>query len=173
MSRFCGKCDYYDHIYGMDADRLSLSKVYLNEKIVDCSTEKNRALYYPFIISSGCFNKNGDVIYLSSKSYITEHEEEILKILLDRVISVYNYFKKKDIEFTFKNVLDKLGYLADGIYRSATEKICNRVKESRKANIVGIHISDGVETYYRSEWKRELIRVGWTEEEANNWINKY
>lgn len=97
----CGKCDFRDDLIMIYADGsdeqveafLQKSKIYVGnfgplnlEKFEDCIP------YFHHIMASGSFSKDsGNVIHLSSKSYIDIREEETLENIYNQV---FNYYKK-------------------------------------------------------------------------------
>lgn len=174
MSQFCGKCDFFDHIDSLSDERLKKMKVYIGDTLVKTDTEKDRALYYPFLVSFGGFNGDVDTLHLTSNSFITAKERGYLNYFLENMNKVYRRCKRKNIPFTYENATEKIAFLCnDGRYEEPLHKIYERICKSRKVNIDGIHIKDGMTAYYRNEWLKELIRVGWQYDEAKKWIDEH
>lgn len=176
MSRFCGKCDFYDHIeiFGDDEDTVKKTRVYLHGEEVDCSTEKNRALYYPYIVGIMASNRDGCVIHLSSMSYIRQEELENLEFVLKDVLAGYRRCKRNKIPFTFKNATAKMysWYLSDA-WIEQTKEIYERVnKLGNKATVDDMNADTNMGRYYRHEWYDELVRLGWDEDFAKKWVKE-
>lgn len=174
MSKFCGKCDFFDHVDSCNEERLKNMKVYVNNTLVKTDTEKDRALYYPFLISIGGFGGGNEVIYLTSRSHISIKEEDCIEFFFRKMATAYRRCKRKNTPFTYENATKKIAFLCnDGRFEEPLHEIYERVSKSRKVNIDGIHIKDGITAYYRNEWLKELIRVGWQYDEAKKWIDEH
>lgn len=170
MSNYCGKCDFADHleIFGLDRPM----KVFIRNEEVDCSTEKNRALYYPYIIGFSVGDHNGQVLHLTHVSYIRLQELETLEMIRAQLITAYNRCKRKKIPFSLENATEKMwSHYTEGPYLDATVEIYNRVKNYVKnAKVDDLHINSSINDYYRGAWLNELIRLGWDKEFAIDWV---
>ncbi len=177
MSRYCGKCDFCDHIIGMNDEHLKKINVYVNGKKVKADTEKYRALYYPFIIGLGVHDANGDSVWLSQTSNITQEESERLDYFLKTIKRAYNRCKRQKIPFTYERAIETIytpDCVSDYYLKEPLNELFERVcKSPHKADASGIRIEGGIIAYYRSEWEKELIRVGWEENEARKWVYEH
>lgn len=79
MSKFSGKCDFYDHISIAGLDNVLKSKVYVgrSSKPLELTCEADCVPYYPYVISScGCTHGVG-TIYLTERSWVDIEEKQI------------------------------------------------------------------------------------------------
>lgn len=173
MSQFCGKCDFFDHIDSLSDERLKKMKVYIGDTLVKTDTEKDRALYYPFLVSFGGFNGDVDTLHLTSNSFITVKERGYLNYFLENMNKVYRRCKRNKTPFTYEKAIETIFLFDEHRYEEPLHELYERICKSRKVNIDGIHIKDGMTAYYRNEWLKELIRVGWQYDEAKKWIDEH
>lgn len=79
MSKFSGKCDFYDHISIAGLENVLKSKVYVgrSSQPLDLTCEADCVPYYPYVISScGCTHGVG-TIYLTERSWVDIEEKQI------------------------------------------------------------------------------------------------
>jgi hypothetical protein len=79
MSKFSGKCDFYDHISIAGLENVLKSQVYLDRspKPLNLVCEADCVPYYPYlVISSSCTHGVG-VIYLTERSWVDTEEKQI------------------------------------------------------------------------------------------------
>lgn len=182
MSKFSGKCDFYDSVVAIhcDGDINKLEKYLGNTDIyilglddryhkVKCETEKDAVKYYPYII--GIMVHNGEEgrnkIILSSDSFIDKEEKEWLEWKIEDVFKYWRKCKRKKELFTAEKFLnqDCFGY------GETMEKVANRIAEyGKKADFKDIH--DSTHEYFRKIWYEEMIRVGYAPHKAFDWIYK-
>lgn len=77
MSRFSGKCDFYDHITIHGLDSVLESRVYVGRSTepLELTCRADCIPYYPYVISS-CGGPVGN-IYLTEKSWVDIEEEQL------------------------------------------------------------------------------------------------
>lgn len=83
MSKFSGKCDFYDMIQmceGVDGLKSRYANVYVGygdgQIKLDLDDHASLVQYYPHIISASASSENDDgVIYLTAKSWVDIEEE--------------------------------------------------------------------------------------------------
>lgn len=79
MSKFSGKCDFYDHISIAGLENVLKSKVYVgrSSQPLNLTCEADCVPYYPYVISScGCTHGVG-TIYLTERSWVDIEEKQI------------------------------------------------------------------------------------------------
>lgn len=160
----CGKCDFRDDLIKIWADGsdeqveafLQKSKIYVGdfgplnlEKFEDCIP------YFHHIIASASFSKDsGNVIHLSSKSYLDIREEETLENVYKQV---HNYYEKCK---RLKKVMDweefaKAYWLNDKFeyynYRAIFDNFCKDPKKAQKIKW------DGLVTGWATSRRQDLI----------------
>lgn len=185
MSKYSGKCDFYDTISLYGIDYIKNSDVYVgsfstknrNHKI-KINSSKDCIPYYPFIISCAGFNKDKSTIYLSDESWVDIEEKEWLNRWLAEILKEYDRCKRKKAPFDEEIVFEKLCFgLIDlgfrrSLYSHDTElrEIISRVaKYSKKATVKGIHLGTK-NNLYREPLYEEMVKNGYSKEYAKEWI---
>lgn len=172
MSRFSGKCDFYDYL---DEKRINniiegTLKVYAAGHIVPLhiTSEKDLVPYYPYLVTMAGYYNNQGRIHLSSSSFVDEEEQERLNWKLKYTLRYYNRCKRNHVPYnTEEAALHTGGYFVSDIDYS----IADRVAEyGKKANTEGLHLS--MHQYYRKELYEEMIANGWPETTAWYWVYK-
>ena len=98
MSKFSGKCDFFDHIEIFGLDNVLKSNIYvgLDEEPLILKSMKDCIPYYPYVIGAS-FTTNGiGTIRLSSKSWVDIEEERYGHM------SIHDYYRNE-----LKKELDK------------------------------------------------------------------
>lgn len=176
MSKFCGKCDFYDHLW-MSNDteevikELQKTDVYIYGKDrrrhkVEVNTIKDAAKYYPYIIAISASDKNHRFIILSSNSFIDEEEEEFLGFDINAVIRYWKKCKRNKEKFDKNKCYEEIiwGNKENPVLR----EIINRIeKNGDKADFSDIHLSSFER--HRKDWYEELVGLGYTKREAFEW----
>lgn len=165
MSRFSGKCDFYDsivmiHEYTLE-ELQNKVRIYIGGSKIPLHIENMEDLipYYPYIVIAAYYDnvERKSVMRLSPDSFVDSEEKEILNFYLKQLLKYYNHCKRKKIEFDTENAVnktcwtlwDKEGYI----------ELANRIKEyGNKATIDGIHLK--MQEIYREELVEEMIRKG-------------
>lgn len=74
MSRFSGKCDFYDEIEIFGLDRVLSAKIFIgeNDYPLAITSYKDCIPYFPYIVTMSFHDKNEgrDIIRLSEKSWV-------------------------------------------------------------------------------------------------------
>ena len=179
MSKFSGKCDFYDDIciFGDSKDffnNLSLNMWSESGDIqpVDLKSEKDLVLYYPFV-PGFMFGSDGKHVFgIGRKSFITTENEEMLEIYKKHLLRVYNRCKRKKIEYdpaeAFK---EACGNWTDR--REDIMELARRVGEKgKRASIDGLIWSPIVD-YYRKDWKDAIVAAGFDEDFAEKWVMEH
>ena len=180
MSRFSGKCDFYDGFVAIRCDgeenkidkELKNLKLYVRGKdgrdhLVKSDTLKDIVKYYPYLEAIAVSSKDSCTIIISADSFIDTEERERLDYRIQDVLKYWRKCKRNKIPFTKEEFYRNTWWKND----SVMDEICKRVVEDGdKAEFNNLH--DSIHEYYRREWFNELVRVGYTELEAYNWVFK-
>lgn len=181
MSRFCGKCDFYDSFvmigsdgkHGKLEENLKRLKLYVYGKDgrdhrVKSDTIKDIAKYYPYLEGVMSYSKEtGYNIYLQSDSFIDQEEREHIGWYVRDVLKYWRKCKRGKKPFVVNECIQTLHWMNDDILRTVAERVA---KDGDKAEFDDIH--DSLHEYYRREWFEEMVRVGYTEREAYDWCFK-
>lgn len=180
ISQFSGKCDFCDtiDIWGVDEIINKYKIIYQNQVLPFCVREpKDLIPYYPYLVSCmGGSKEAGGTIYLSSRSYVDEEEEEQLGWILNDALRYWNKFKRQKKPFDKEEVLKQITIFSPP--RDYEIEIVDRVaKLGKKATIDGIH--KPMHDYYRQKLYDEMVNNGWGEDQSyiwcfgfNRWIDK-
>lgn len=184
MSRFSGKCDFYDGFVaiGCDGDeekvkeKIKRLKLYVQgrdgrEHLVKTETIKDIAKYYPYLeaIMTGDSEGNTTII-LGCDSFIDQEERDRLNFNLDYMLKCWRRCKRKKIppekiKDEVANTLHMFG--KDEVLLELLDRV---EKDGEKASIDGLHLP--FHEYFRKEWFKELVSLGYTEYEAFRWVYK-
>lgn len=150
---------------------LQNSKFYITtpdgkEHRIVINNQKDLCRYYPHLVHMMHCSNGESVVHLSSISFIDREEEEMISWIKRDLVKYYNKCKRNKIHYDPDEALEKV------IWGKVTEYeriLAQRVGEKgEKASIVGLHRS--IHDYYRERWFEEMIRQGYTENEADYWI---
>lgn len=177
MSKFSGKCDFYDHLF-MSAD--SEEKV-INELIktdfyvrgkdgrehkINIKTLKDASKYYPYLTSIACWDGNHGYILLSTDSFIDSEEKDFLQTDIDRIFRVWNRAKRMKKPFDEEECLKEISW--SGTHDDVLRIMISRVaRDGKKADFSDIHLPRWERL--RRSWFEEMVRLGWSEIKAFHW----
>lgn len=160
MSKFSGKCDFYDsiEICGFDFNKY---EVYLGHggEPLKFAREEDLIPYYPHII--GCsFTNNTEkrsVIYLTSKSWVDIEEEEWLEFVKNQMLKYRRRQKRRREEFNIKEAVHMATFSSgtDSIYHILAERVRD---EGAKASYADLHRPSS--EYYRRALVEEMLKHG-------------
>lgn len=182
MSQFCGKCDFYDGFVAIRSDgeddkiieNLKGLELYVRGRddrahLVKSDTIKDIAKYYPYLEAIMYGNQDGKcVVILASDSFIDQEEREHLGWYIRDVKKYYDKCKRKKIQFDVEECVNNIGYWSD---KELLREIATRFKDNgNKAEFDDVHLP--MHEHYRKQWFEELVRVGYTEHQAYNWVYK-
>lgn len=128
-------------------------------------TYKDILPYYPRCESIMCSSDGKRTILLQNRPHWAYEERDRLEWDLKDALKIYNRLKRK------KEPISK-EVIMDGIWGNHSEKeeIVDRViKYGKKAKIDDMHCAS-ISSLYRKPFIDELIRVGYTEEQATKWV---
>ncbi len=171
MSKFSGKCDFYDSIMIHGLPRILSSDIYIGDNIIPLriDTEKDCIPYYPYLVSTSAMNKEGkSTIVLTSRSYVDINEEEQLNNTLKTVLRIYNRCKRNHVPFDEEITLNQMKFLVTEDYE---RELVHRVAlYGNKATISDIH--KPFHNYYRDLLFDEMISNGYDKQRAYYWVYK-
>lgn len=175
MSIYSGKCDFADTLEIQSNGReenidFSCYDIRIYGKDGRChkleiNSYKDAVKYLPYLECMGGYSDGKHSIILSSIDYITEEEQEHLNWKLNDIKKAYRKLKRNKQEITKENIVANVWFGSS----DDTDKLIDRVVElGEKANIEDIHLP--LADYYRLRWYEEMLRVGYDEFEAWNWV---
>ena len=104
--------------------------------------------------------------HIGNRSFVDQEEEERLMWYLHEVKKLYRRCKRKKIEFTEEYVQKEISWVSD---KKTISEIYKRVKEHpTSANVKGLH--DNFHQYYRRELAEDMVKAGYTQEQADEWV---
>lgn len=177
MSIFSGKCDFYDSfcMIGSDGDEKKIEEKLKNltlsvygkddrPHVVKSDTIKDITKYYPYLTVLRCGNK----IVLSSDSFIDIEEAERIQWRVDDVLKYWRKCKRNKIKFNEKECIEALSFWkCDKVLKEIIHRVAN---DGDKAVFDDLHLA--MHEYYRKMWYEEMVKVGWSEDEAFCWVYK-
>lgn len=170
MSKYSGKCDFYDHIEIFGLDNVLASNIYIGDNPVPLriDSQKDCIPYYAHLVSMSATTNGVGHIVLSERSYIDVAEETHLSWVLRNAIRYYKKCKRNKIPFTEKECLEKICLFEPRDYE---KEIVFRVGMlGTKATIEGIHIPSHNEE--REMIYDEMINNGYPCLIARYWLWK-
>lgn len=173
MSRFCGKCDFYDWISDKTDEEINRSEFYIYHEgrrlKLDIHSQYDAALYYPYLVSIGCHSDDKDVIVLSNDCFIdTEEQEHISWWVRDTWKEVRKYKRNKEYPDANK-IYEKLSW--GGWNNKQLKEVVNEIiKNGDNAKFDHIHLN--LQEYHRRTWYDYLVEIGYDSTMAFNWVYK-
>ena len=169
MSKFSGRCDCFDVLMGIrEITDFSKVKVYIGQELVPLRIDSYKDLvpYFPYLVVTQTGDGKGNMIVrLSIKSCVDTEEAELLLIELNHIKKYYRKCKREKTEYIEEEALRRISWMDGSEY---LKELVKRVKEyGEKATIDEIHIP----SYERDRQNlyEEMLRVGWTEDQAYRW----
>ena len=102
MSKYSGKCDFYDWFSKINDDKsieekLKNTKVYIGENILPLKMETYKDIlpYGGYLTSNICNSDGITIIRLSTRPYVDRREEEILETEMNILKKRYRALKRK------------------------------------------------------------------------------
>ena len=180
MSKFCGKCDFYDGFVAIRCDgdeekvaeELKKLRLYVRgkdgrEHRVKSDTIKDIAKYYPYLEAIMHGTEEGMTVILSSDSFIDIEEKEHRQYKINDVLKYWKKCKREKKTFVEEECLEKLWWTKD----DSLKEIVHRIAEKgNKAEFDDIHMP--MWEYNRRRWFEEMVNVGYSENEAYAWCFK-
>lgn len=170
MSKFCGKCDFCDHLWIRNNSAEDMIKELRNTEVYISSgedgrkhrlvmeTELDAARYYPYLTSMSFGSRDGkNVVILTSRPHIDYEEQEHLSWKIRDVLKYWRKCKRNKIPFDKEKCYEEVSLWKNN--DSALKEIIFRVAEiGDKASFKGIYLP--MAELYRKEWYKELVRLG-------------
>lgn len=180
MSQFCGKCDFYDGFVAIRCDgdeekikeELKKLKLYIRgndnrNHLVKTDTIKDIAKYYPYLEAIAYGSDDRFIVVLSADSFIDYEEKERLSYRIEDVLKYWRKCKRKKMPFTKEEFYKDNWWTNEALMDEIIDRVA---KYGDKAEFDDIHLP--IHEYYRKRWFEELVRLGYTEREAYNWVYK-
>ena len=166
MSKYSGKCDIFDTFADCSNQYLRNTRFFINEKRIVIRNQSELAPFYPFLIAIHCADKDGGIVHMTSRSYVDEHEEDILAFYLKELKKAYRHCKRKGIEVTTSALMEKITWNNNDYVQLLAERVA---ADGEKANIDGMTM-DGIIPVYRKCLLEDMIAMGYPEAAAREWI---
>lgn len=167
MSKYSGKCDFYDVINIHGLDYILRSKIYIgnSDNQLDLKEKKDLIPYYSYTVAIAGYDKDSCFIRLSSHSYVDEYEKESLEFYLNEFKKIYKHCKRNGEKFEVKE-----DWLNKCMKRDEIQLLADRVSElGEDATTKGIHF-DSLNILYREPLVKEMIKNGYSEDYAKQWV---
>lgn len=171
MSKYSGKCDFYDHIEIHGVDTILASDIYIGRNIIPLRFESEKDLipYYPYLVAMAVYDKerNKPCIVLSNESFVDAEEEEGLTLALKYLLRYYNKCKRKHVPYDPNEAIQYIwgGHLNQPCYEVLAERV---LQHGNKATIDGVHTS--THQYDRNLLYNEMINNGYHPFKAWDWV---
>lgn len=178
MSKFSGKCDFYDHLFmSTNTDKEAFDKfngtklfkikplheqvevntteeIHKNWEPIEYHSIRDLVQYYPYTIAmafcDGQDNHSSTVV-LSMCSWVDREEADILGFYRELLLKEYRRCKRKHLEFNVEEAYKKVSFTP----RDYVKEMAERIKEQGpKADISDIHIPYSEKM--REELKKEI-----------------
>lgn len=190
MSEYCGKCDLWDSlvmirdyndesawdkitIYQLTDDSEFTPTGWTNMSHLKVKSLKDLIPYAPYVPAMSFGNGDSVVYVIGQKSFITIEEEERFGWAIKYAQRICKSFKRKHEELTLEELTSKVGYFyscRDDI-PDWVVKICERVLEHPYSKCIKIDdLSNPFHNYYRQNLYNDMIKYGYTEHEAHEWV---
>lgn len=114
MSKYSGKCDFFDHIDTRGVESLKRTTVYIDgiKEPISIKSYADAIPYFAHTIVYCSCNTDNIVVTLSERSWVDVVEERLLKGYLEDVLHEYHRCKRKKEEFTVEKVLERMSWCA-------------------------------------------------------------
>lgn len=110
MSKFTGKCDFYDWCFMIcnPKEVLEKAKVYYGDSIIHIESEKDLFPYATHLIASMASSDGNQSIHLSKDSFIDSEERDFIAWRVRDCIQLARKAKKDKVEFNIDYVMSKI-----------------------------------------------------------------
>ena len=166
MSKYSGKCDVFDMFADCSNKYLRSTRFFINKEPISIRNQKELAPFYPFLVAVHCADKDGGIVHMTSRSYVDEHEEDILAFYLKELMKAYRNCKRKGLEITVSNLMEKVSWNSNEYVKLLAERVA---VSGEKATIEGISM-DGIIPVYRKCLFEDMIAMGYPEGAAREWV---
>ncbi|MEE3415713.1 MAG: hypothetical protein VZR53_10140 [Prevotella sp.] len=113
-------------------------------------------------------NKNGEKVVMSRSDYITESENESLKLILDDALCAYRRAKRKHEPFNVEKVTQEIWYSDKTPVREIVDRVA---KVGDKADTRNVHFA--YKDKMREEFRDYLVGLGYNQDWATYWVFGY
>ena len=171
MSKYCGKCDLYDHFFMFDdilvEEQLRDVKIYqgIQRELLDIKDEKGLALYFPYI----CGMASNKFILIGNNDYIREREINSINFYVREAKREKNLCKRKKLEYIPEEVYKKRLAWTSEENKDACMEIIKRVGLGGRLKFDDIRLPSL--DWQRKEWLEDLInKYGYDSDFARKWV---
>lgn len=173
MSRFSGKCDFYDWINDQSDEFIKKSNYYIRFKgrrhPIEINNRHDAIKYYPYLVSMGYHSEIKDVAELCADSFIDTEERERIDLRLKEVIEYWEKYRNSLGEISKEQCIQSLGALAKGdeLYPQIIDEV-NKYGDKAECKYVHDHMHER----YRRQWFEYMIEEGYDKNFAFCWVYK-
>lgn len=173
MSKYSGKCDFADSVEIWGTDFVLNSDIFYKDLPVPLKidSEKDLVPFYPFIVSTASVGKNSGMVVLSERSFVDVEEAEILGWYKSEMVKAKRRCARKKLKFVPEDEASKFLFVSDEVRHNILPELARRVDKDREnASLEGLRLP--LSEHYRGELFKEMIRVGYSRQQAIWWIWK-
>ena len=174
MSKYSGKCDFYDWFSKINDDKsieekLKNTKVYIGENILPLKMETYKDIlpYGGYLTSNICNSDGITIIRLSTRPYVDRREEEILETEMNILKKRYRALKRKKKPITEEELFKSIIWKEKEEYQK--KLVENVLVDKKKASIEHIHI-DWIDDLFRKPLIEDMVSAGWDYNESYEWV---
>ena len=171
MSKFSGKCDLYDTVYDWSDERIARAKIYVGDIPLKATCQRDLIPFYPFIVGAGGFSmKDGDIMRLTTRSYVDQEEESFLLYTKNRMLRSYRRAKRKKEPITIPILMLEMSPYNSGnnaAYNTLADRI---VKYGERAEYRDLHLQSA--DYFREQLRKEMLNNKYNEFYTDRWLNR-
>lgn len=177
MSKYCGKCDFYDSlaIWGVvdggkftpeAPELLRRWHVSVSGKPLDIKSPKDVVPYFPFIVGSGGFSKESCTVNLSAESYNDEHAKEHFSAVKEWMLRARKKAERKgrDVTVAVLATLSPWHTVDDDPDRKLALRVISHGSKATYDDLVPLFCR-----FWRDELVETMVENGYTREQAEEW----
>lgn len=178
MSKFSGKCDLYDELFVINESeeyrRNSVITINGQSSPIKNTCDKDLVPYFPFVCMSGAGNKNGFNGHYTASSWVDIEDADMMKHFLEVLKKYLRKCKRTHIAYDVDAALEVVSF---GRYGESpvVRMLAERVRDyGNKASLPSVPGEARFEhrDWYRDALREEMIKYGYTDEQADNWCYK-
>ena len=168
MSQFSGKCDVCDFFGDYTDEQLQKLSFYIladDRKFkLSITNQKDLALYYPNLVMMFVNNE----AFITTRPYFEEQQDN----LIDIATKLCMYYVRRNKELTdFEPYYYKIIYSFCKETYTKNKAKWLRLLSAKTNEYLQNHDMVLINSYYRNEWYKELINLGYDANFAEKWVD--
>jgi len=145
------------------------TKIYHGDEFLNITTETELALYFPYIIWMGYWDKEHGVIRISQTDYIRRREIESLDIYRSQILREKARIRKRKLEYNPDAIFDKLFGKWYDAEREMLIELIARFEHKNKVDMSDIRLRS--REWERNIWYTDLVeKYGYDNDFARDWV---